>query len=285
AASRDAAHSTAWQLADANRDRNRAIDARSRELIAQGFTFDGHQFSLSDHAQRNWMDLIVNGLVTDPQPISTITDDVYMLASEDLAAIYAAGRTQVVTVLGSGQQLKAAVNACETVAEAADPGEEIEIELDLSDYAGDALTVDVRHFRDHVENTGSQPRRLLLDADGNSDDEIRGRAILLTPEVRAGGIVRIRWRWDPSRDGLQPDLFKLQRTAGPTSPADVTTSNVGRGVYELDTPALSDSSAYTYQLIAQNTAGTVTATLLSGISITADATGPTAPGSLTIEAV
>lgn len=117
AASRDAAHSTAWQLADAKRDRNRAIDARSRELIAQGFTFDGHQFSLSDHAQRNWMDLIVNGLVTDPQPISTITDDVYMLASEDLAAIYAAGRTQVVTVLGSGQQLKAAVNACETVAE------------------------------------------------------------------------------------------------------------------------------------------------------------------------
>lgn len=173
--------------------------------------------------------------------------------------------------------------------QAGSAGDAITPAVDLSAFAGQTIAVDVRHYADNVENQASHPRLITLDGSGDVVTEIRGVAVELNHEVRAGGIVRIRFRWIPSPDGTQPDLFRIARTAGPTSPADVTTAvrsaRNGAGIYEIDTPALSDASAYTYKVQAENTAGTVTKDLLTGISITADATGPTAPGSLSITAV
>ncbi len=167
-------------------------------------------------------------------------------------------------------------------------GEAITPAVDLSQFNGQTIAVDIRHFADDVENESVHPQIVTLDVSGESVTEILGTAIELVHEVRAAGVVKIRFRWVPSDDGIQPDLFRIQRTAGPSSPADVTKAiritDSGRGVYEILTPTLSDSSAYTYKIIAENTAGTVTKDLLTGIIITADATGPIAPVSLTIEA-
>ncbi len=53
-------------------------------------------------------------------------------------------------------------------------------------------------------------------------------------------------------------------------------------VIEIDTPALLDSGPYTYKIQASLSA--VTDDVLTGVSVTADATGPDAPASATAEA-
>ena len=162
--------------------------------------------------------------------------------------------------------------------ELAAAGEETEVDLTLpAEWAGQTIVVDVRHFKDDVENLTSNFRTLRIDLDGSLAEvlEIFGTAELLSTELRSAGIVRIRFVWNAARDGVQPTLFRIQRTAGPTSPADVTTSAVtGQRVYEIDTPALSDSAPYTYKVRAENGATVIDA--LTGITFTADATGPPA---------
>jgi hypothetical protein len=144
-------------------------------------------------------------------------------------------------------------------------------------YAGKTFYAQVRTFKDDVENeTSIAPARLVLDGSLNNAAPVTGRARLLRTEIRDGGIVRIRFQFFPDPTGQQPLLFRIQRTAGPTSPADVTlTYFPGNTVYEIDTPALSDSAPYTYKLRAEN--GATTLDLVTGIVFTADATGPVAP--------
>lgn len=145
--------------------------------------------------------------------------------------------------------------------------------------------VDIRTFRDNVENETDnyRTRSITLDSGGDDTSTIQGTATLLDYEKRDGGIVRLRFLWEPSADGVQPDTFTAIRTAGPTSPADIAvTVTAGiRTVVEIDTLALSDASAYTYKIQASLSA--VTADVLTGISVTADATGPTAPTGVTAE--
>jgi len=147
-------------------------------------------------------------------------------------------------------------------------------------------SVDIRTFRDDVENETDnyRTRSITLDGSGNDTSTIQGTATLLDYEKRDGGIVRLRMLWEPSADGVQPDTFTAIRTAGPTSPANIAvTVTAGiRTVVEIDTLALSDASAYTYKIQASLSA--VTADVLTGISVTADATGPAAPTGVTAEA-
>jgi hypothetical protein len=144
-------------------------------------------------------------------------------------------------------------------------------------YAGKTLYAQVRTFKDDVENeTTAAPARLVLDGSLNNAAPVTGRARLLRPELRDGGVVRIRFQYFPDPTGLRPLLFRIQRTAGPTSPADVTLNySAPNTLFEIDTPALSDSAPYTYKLRAEN--GATTLDLLTGITFTADATGPVAP--------
>ena len=142
----------------------------------------------------------------------------------------------------------------------------------------------VRTFKDAVENEGNyRPITVTYDGSGADATLILGYATLVAKEIRAGGIVRIKFRWIASRSGTQPTQFLAIRTAGPSSPANGSTSADGTGHYEVDTPALSDASAYTYKIQAK--AGAVTADVLTGITFTADATGPTVPTSGTVSVI
>lgn len=165
---------------------------------------------------------------------------------------------------------------------AASPVTEITATIDPSD----TYEVDIRTYRDNVENESDNYRTRSVTVDGSGDDTstIQGTATLLDYEKRDGGIVRIRFQWEPAADGVQPDTFTAIRTAGPTSPANASvTVDAGiRLLVEIDTPVLSDASAYTYKIQASLSA--VTADVLTGISVTADATGPAAPSGVTAEA-
>ncbi len=185
--------------------------------------------------------------------------------------------------LDTGQSLGevAAVPKTTRVASAASPASTIAMAVDAAWYS-QTIAVDVRQYKDDVENETSDPRIITLDGSGNSVAEILGTATLLDSEQRDGGIVRIRFVWTPSEDGLQPDTFTAIRTAGPSSPANASVSaGAGRQLIEIDTPVLSDASQYTYKI--QAASGATTLDVLTGISITADATGPTAPSVTAVE--
>lgn len=149
-----------------------------------------------------------------------------------------------------------------------------------------AVSFDVRRFKDDVENESSNYRTQTIGIDGSGDGEstIYGSGSVIYNEAQAGGIVIIRMRFYPSAAGVQANLFRLTRTAGPTTPADITVSQspVAPTVIEFTTAALSDASAYTYTIRAEN--GATTKDLVTGLSVTADATGPVAPSTATAEA-
>lgn len=147
-------------------------------------------------------------------------------------------------------------------------------------YANSELRTQVRTYKDHVENLILNYRTWSVDLDGARDPiiEIRGSAVFLFSVARAGGIVWITIRYDPSLDGVQPNRFRLTRTAGPTSPADVLASyRAGQQTIRIETLALSDASPYTFDIIAEESVSATTKTVITGLSITADATGPIAP--------
>lgn len=152
-----------------------------------------------------------------------------------------------------------------------------------SDWENETVSVDIRTYKDGVENESTNWRTIDIDGTGDSPATIEGTATLLGLLQRDGGIVRIRFAWQPAFTGLQPDTFTAMRTAGPTSPADVEyVAGTGRQLIEIDTPALSDASPYTYKI--QAASGATTLDILTGITVTADATGPTAPTGLSAEA-
>ncbi len=144
-------------------------------------------------------------------------------------------------------------------------------------FHSQTVSVDVRQYKNGVENESTGPQTITLDGSGNAATlGILGTATLLESIQRDGGVVRIRFQWLPSLTGLQPTSFTIIRTAGPTSPANVTENvSSGRQIVEIDTPALSDASAYTYKVRA--TSGATTLDILTGVAILADATGPTIP--------
>jgi len=92
------------------------IDTRTRELIGQGFTFDGQVFSLSPAAQRNWSGLkTFESIITWPTKISTIDDGEYELDQANLAPFTGLGVGTVITHYASGRALKIQANAAGTV--------------------------------------------------------------------------------------------------------------------------------------------------------------------------
>lgn len=170
-------------------------------------------------------------------------------------------------------------------ASVASPADEISYTIPVA-WASNTASFDVRQFADDVENLSDNYRGATITFDANRDDAtgIAGSAIFIAAEIRSGGVVRLKFRYFDSAEGIAPTQFVAVRTAGPTSPANVTVSyTVGQGMIEIDTPALSDASAYTYKIRAEN--GTTTADVLTGIVFTADATGPTAPSSGSAEAI
>jgi|GEM_PF-3682263 len=164
-----------------------------------------------------------------------------------------------------------------------DPTTSIPWSIPSSFWNGD-VWFDIRRFENNVESEVSNYRteKINLDVNGNTNNKIEGTGNVFDRQIRAAGIVRILFRYNASRSGIQPTQFRITRTAGPSSPVDVTVPFVsGKETYAINTPTLLDSSAYTYSLIAEN--GAVTKNLVVGLSVQADATGPPQPTAGTTE--
>lgn len=98
-------------------DKLAAIDAKTSELIAQGFSFDGKQFSLSANAQQNLatiQTLIDKDLLDPESPLSTIDDELYILRKEDAPGFVQAGYARVIPTKMLGSGLKGQVVAATT---------------------------------------------------------------------------------------------------------------------------------------------------------------------------
>lgn len=106
-----------------HRDRkNEAIDARTDELIALGFSFAGKQFSLSRNAQLRLVGINqerANAAVTYPVRWNTIADDeVYEIADADeFESFYLTAMGTYRGHVDSGTVIKDAVRAATTISE------------------------------------------------------------------------------------------------------------------------------------------------------------------------
>ena len=162
------------------------------------------------------------------------------------------------------------------VASVSAPTAQIDYTIPAALY-GKVLRLQVRTFADDVEcEVIGGTRVITIDGSGEQSNDINGTAALTEIEIRDSGTVRLKFRYSAVLSGLQPETFTAHRTAGPSSPTDVAVSYVdGQSLYVIELTGLLDSSAYTYKLFA--TSGVVTKDLITGISFTADASGPTAP--------
>ena len=100
------------------------IDAKTRDLIAAGFDYDGHHFSLSSQAQTNLDGIQMaasKGMVAFPHLMSTDDDSVeYSVADQAaLDAIYGTAVGTIKTHMDAGRALKKSVAAATTTAEVA----------------------------------------------------------------------------------------------------------------------------------------------------------------------
>ncbi|WP_437227548.1 hypothetical protein SH661x_000432 [Planctomicrobium sp. SH661] len=174
-------------------------------------------------------------------------------------------------------------------------GETPELSVDLSAFAPGTVYVDVRHYRDGIENEATHPQRVDLAEDGSVIHAILGLAQLASVERRSGGVLRITIFWLAAEEGLHPEQFELIRTAGPSSPETVTRLATATGPIVFDTPALLDSDTYDFQVDAVIPAvlndddevivAEVRRTVLNLSDLQADASGPAAIFGLTLEVV
>jgi hypothetical protein len=110
---------TGWELyveaetlADLKARRIIEIDNVTQELIKGGFTYDSHQFSLSEKAQINWVGIkAAIDILTFPVSVTTLADTEYSLADSAAAVTFcgtALGTKQA--YLDSGRALKIQIN-------------------------------------------------------------------------------------------------------------------------------------------------------------------------------
>jgi len=170
-------------------------------------------------------------------------------------------------------------DAC--VAIVASPTTEITHTLPAA-YHNATCWAQVRTHSNGVENeTLFRPQRITLDVSGDGSNTIDGSALVTATEKRDGGGLRVRFIYFAADTGLTPATFTLSRTAGPTTPDDVTATYLaGTLEYTIDVAGLQDAGAYTFALKASNGA---TEKTLETINFTADAAGPGVVQNLTAE--
>jgi len=92
-----------------------AVDRRTGELIAAGFTYDSTLFSLSEVAQINWVGLKVsdqNAMITYPFGVTTKDDSEYLIQNtSDLSDFFIAGVGVKIGHLQTGRALKVSIKA------------------------------------------------------------------------------------------------------------------------------------------------------------------------------
>jgi hypothetical protein len=96
-----------YSLSEHKAQRYAQIDGRTSALIAQGFSFDGKQFSLSIIAQNNWNTIHSNkSVLSFPFNVTTLDNDTYALALSDVDAFWGTAVNTVKTHWDSGRVLK-----------------------------------------------------------------------------------------------------------------------------------------------------------------------------------
>lgn len=111
---------TELTLADYKTLRYNEVDAKTGELITQGFTYATMQFSLSSNAQINLLGLELDkAILTYPIEWNNIDDtDKYMIVdATDATNFHIASLTAKKTHLDSGSALKQSIRDCTTEAE------------------------------------------------------------------------------------------------------------------------------------------------------------------------
>jgi hypothetical protein len=95
-----------------------AIDARTAELLADGWTYAGKQFALDPASATIWLGVMVSAAaLTYPLEIGCVDHSTYNLTGTgDVQAWYAAGVTRMQTIQTGGVNLKAAIAAATTQA-------------------------------------------------------------------------------------------------------------------------------------------------------------------------
>jgi len=110
------------ELEDAKAEKIRLIDARTDELIDDGFEYEEQMFSLSEQAQLKLLGAF-SGAAMLPYPVEwNNIDDTGTVMLVDVAEVQAFYGTAMATVehhLATGTALKNAVNACTNVAQVA----------------------------------------------------------------------------------------------------------------------------------------------------------------------
>lgn len=101
----------AKSLADKKAEKIIAIDDKTDSIIAQGFTFDGQQFSLSTQAQTNWLGLAaLQAFISWPINVTTHANTSYLLTLLNMPSFIGTGMATIQGAIGSGRALKIAVN-------------------------------------------------------------------------------------------------------------------------------------------------------------------------------
>lgn len=114
-------YSMSFELLKTNRKKE--IDAKTASLIYLPATFDGHQFSMSDVAQRNWIAIkasidIYEAMNLWPVPVTCEPDDQYLLLNAQHATQFAAAMLFSASApYNSGRALKLQISAATTKAE------------------------------------------------------------------------------------------------------------------------------------------------------------------------
>jgi hypothetical protein len=117
--SQAADYGVVYDLAKCRAERNAQIDLRTREIIALGAPYDGHNFSMEYGDQLSYIALclaVMAGQASYPIEVRDMVDAPYYLA--DAATYYTfffTGLGYVQAVLAGGRVLKDQVNACTTV--------------------------------------------------------------------------------------------------------------------------------------------------------------------------
>lgn len=167
-------------------------------------------------------------------------------------------------------------------------GNVVSPEVDLSAYSSGSVYLDVRHFRDNVESEVTHPQLITLDGDGEQVAAIRGAVEVTLIEARAAGVLRIHFTYTASSNGTQPETFELRRTAGPTSPDDLSIEAnpvLATGDYIFETEALDDTDVYEFSIYGVVADPAIEQVLATLEDVQADASGPPAPESVSYSVV
>lgn len=90
------------------------IDFRTKQLISDGFNFDGHIFSLSVEAQINWSNILNVSDQLFPLNVIDKNDDLYILELNNKTNFYLSALNGKNTHLQSGGYLKTLVKNAQT---------------------------------------------------------------------------------------------------------------------------------------------------------------------------